>query len=152
MAIEMMAIAMAMIAAEASYGDILVGGFSLQLPEVSHKQGLLFRRIKCRTVLNLKKVKSTPQKTSCWRFQFAAPSGFAGARVVLKDKVQKASERCHLSFTRLVAHSGTLVADKDWLGVTGFAPKQFGKPAFAALGKCAVRLETSADLRPPVQV
>ena len=36
----MMAIAMAMIAAEASYGDILVGGFSLQLPEVSQEHGL----------------------------------------------------------------------------------------------------------------
>ena len=96
--------------------------------------------------------KRTPQKHSCWTGQFAATGAFAGARVVLKDQVQKGFEHCQLSFTRLMAHSGTVPAEKSWLGVAGFAPKQFVKPGLVALGKCAVRLETSADLRPPVQV
>ena len=47
-----------------------------------------------------------------------------------------------------MAHSGTVPAEKDWLRVAGFAPKQIIPPALVALGKCAVRLETSADLRP----
>ena len=42
-----------------------------------------------------------------------------------------------------MAHIATVVADKDWLGVAGFAPKQFANPDFVALGKCAVHLETS---------
>ena len=76
----------------------------------------------------------------------AATRGFAGARVVLKNQVQKPSEQCFLSIiTRLMAHHGTVLAEKDWLGVAGFAPIQFAKPALVALGKCAVRLETSGN-------
>ena len=81
-------------------------------------------------------------------FQFAATRGFAGAWVVMKDPVQVASEHCILSFTRMMAHIGTVLAEKDWLGFAGFAPIQIANPGLVALGKCAVRLETSADLRP----
>ena len=87
--------------------------------------------------------------TSYWRFQFAAPRGFAGAWIVLKDYVQTNSEYCPLFFTRLMAHIGTVPAKKDWLRVAGFAPLQIAKPGLVALGKCAVRLDTSADLLPP---
>ena len=90
------------------------------------------------------------QRTSCWRFQLAVPRGFAGARVVLKDQVQNVSKACKLSFTRLMAHLGTVLAEKDWLRVAGFAPKQTARPGLVALGKCAVRLETSVN-RPPVR-
>ena len=82
----------------------------------------------------------------------AATRGFAGARVVLKDPVQNGSELCPLCFTRLMAHLGTVFADKDWLGVAGFAPIQKAIPGLVALGKCAVHLETSAELRHPVNV
>ena len=67
----------------------------------------------------------------------------------MKDQVQKGSELCCLSFTRLMAHSGTVRTDKDWLRVAGFAPKQFVKPGLVALGKCAVHLETSVELHRP---
>ena len=54
-----------------------------------------------------------------------------------------------------MAHLGTVLAEKDWLGGPmgaagfGFAPIQIGKPGLMALGKCTVHLETSADLCPP---
>ena len=83
------------------------------------------------------------------RFQFAATRGFAGARVVLKDQVQKGSQSCPLSFTRLMAHIGTVLTEKDWLSVARFAPIQTAFPVLVALGKCAVSIEISANC-PPV--
>ena len=85
-------------------------------------------------------------------FQFAATGGFAGTRVILKDPVQNGSELCLLYFTSLMAHFGTAAAEKDWLRAAGFAPRQIGKPVLVALGKCAVHLETSADLPRPSRV
>ena len=71
----------------------------------------------------------------------------------MKDRVQFGSELCDckLSFTRLVAHLGTVLAEKGWLGVAGFgfAPIQSAQPGLVALGKCGVHLETSGDLCPP---
>ena len=79
------------------------------------------------------------------RFQFAATRGFTGARVVLKNKVQKASQFCLLSFTRLMAHIGTVPTEKDWLSFARFAPIQIAKPGLVALGKCAVSIDISAE-------
>ena len=84
------------------------------------------------------------------RFQFAATRGFTGARVVLKNKVQKASQFCLLSFTRLMAHIGTVPTEKDWLSFARFAPKQTATPGLVALGKCAVSIDISADPLTPL--
>ena len=51
-----------------------------------------------------------------------------------------------------MAHLDTMFADKDWLGFAGFAPIQKTIPGLVALGKFAVRFETSAELRQPVNV
>ena len=79
--------------------------------------------------------------------QLAATGAFAGARVVMKDRVHKGSELCPLFITSLMAHNGTVPAEEDWLRLAGFAPKQTGSPELVTFGKCAVRLETSGSRR-----
>ena len=80
--------------------------------------------------------------------QLAATGAFAGARVVMKDRVHKGSELCPLFITSLMAHNGTVPAEEDWLRLAGFAPKQIAKPGFVAFGKFAVHLVTSGIRRP----
>ena len=54
--------------------------------------------------------------------QMTATRAFAGARVILKGLVQNGPEHCILFITRLMADTGTVLAEEDWLRLAGFAP------------------------------